>query len=65
MVRSSTAKWSGLRLPNGQVLENRFFNSAMSETMADKQQAPSDDLIAFASAFALTWMFGYKKDEVL
>lgn len=33
--------------------------------MADKQQAPSDDLIAFASAFALTWMFGYKKDEVL
>lgn len=35
-----------LRLSNGQVLENRFFKSAMSETMADKQQAPSDDLIA-------------------
>lgn len=36
----------GLTLPNGQYLENRFFKSAMSETMADRQQTPSDDLIA-------------------
>lgn len=34
------------QLPNGQVLDNRFFKSAMSETMADSQGAPSDDLIA-------------------
>lgn len=35
-----------LQLPNGQVLDNRFFKSAMSETLADSQGAPSDDLIA-------------------
>lgn len=41
-----------LQLPNGQVLESRFFKSAMSETMADKQQAPSDDLIALYDYWA-------------
>ncbi|MGF0112447.1 NADH:flavin oxidoreductase/NADH oxidase family protein [Streptococcus sp. SGI.013] len=41
-----------LRLPNGQVLESRFFKSAMSETMADKQQAPSDDLISLYDYWA-------------
>ncbi|MFK8242909.1 MULTISPECIES: NADH:flavin oxidoreductase/NADH oxidase family protein [unclassified Facklamia] len=34
-----------LRLPNGQVLANRFFKSAMSETMADSQHAPTHELI--------------------
>ncbi|MFX3747737.1 oxidoreductase [Streptococcus suis] len=41
-----------LQLPNGQVLDNRFFKSAMSETMADSQGAPSDDLIALYDFWA-------------
>lgn len=41
-----------LRLPNGKVLDNRFLKSAMSETMADSQQAPSNDLIALFDYWA-------------
>ncbi len=41
-----------LQLPNGQVLDNRFFKSAMSETLADSQGAPSDDLIALYDFWA-------------
>lgn len=41
-----------LQLPNGQVLDNRFFKSAMSETMADSQGAPSGDLIALYDFWA-------------
>ncbi|WP_449450786.1 NADH:flavin oxidoreductase/NADH oxidase family protein [Streptococcus suis] len=41
-----------LQLPNGQVLDNRFFKSAMSETMADSQGAPSDELIALYDFWA-------------
>ena len=41
-----------LQLPNGQVIKNRFFKSAMSETMADSLQAPSDDLIALYDYWA-------------
>lgn len=43
---------SPLQLPNGQVLENRFFKSAMNETMANRHQAPSDDLIALYDYWA-------------
>ncbi|UXR69292.1 NADH:flavin oxidoreductase/NADH oxidase family protein [Staphylococcus sp. IVB6246] len=35
-----------LVLPNGAQLKNRFFKSAMSETMGDKENNPSDELIA-------------------
>lgn len=41
-----------LQLPNGQVLDNRFFKSAMSETLADSQGAPSDELIALYDFWA-------------
>lgn len=41
-----------LQLPNGQVLANRFFKSAMSETMADKKGAPSNDLVALFDYWA-------------
>lgn len=35
-----------LELPNGKKLENRFFKSAMSETLANENKDPSKDLIS-------------------
>lgn len=41
-----------LVLPNEQKLANSFFKSAMSETMGDKNQSPSEELIALYEHWA-------------
>lgn len=41
-----------LTLPNGTLLKNRFFKSAMSETMGDLHQLPSRELIKLYDQWA-------------
>lgn len=48
----SRALLEELILPNGVQLKNRFFKSAMSETMADQHHNPSKELIALYDHWA-------------
>ncbi|MGA9519605.1 MAG: NADH:flavin oxidoreductase/NADH oxidase family protein [Trichococcus sp.] len=41
-----------LTLPNGTVIKNRFFKSAMSETMGDRHQLPNRELIMLYNKWA-------------
>lgn len=41
-----------LTLPNGTLLKNRFFKSAMSETLGDRHQLPSRELIKLYDQWA-------------
>lgn len=55
----------GLVLPNGQTLANRFFKSAMSETMGDKFHNPTTDLIALYDHWADQGMGGLVTGNVM